>query len=372
MKNRFNVSEHYTVQICTADDLPQFQEVWDFCAANNGSYYPFLCFDWFVNWLKHFPKTNLHIPVLYYAGEVAAIMPMMLKIEKKRGISLKTVAFAGNAYSQARCVLHNTADSEKRVQQVEQLLHYFKQHGSAWDYLDLYGLQSENGNTEQIVEATERCGLRSTRTVAYQNCYQDIINQSVEAYMQARPSTVRKNAPYYRRKMQREGELQFRLITTGEHIDTVMDSYYQLYAKSWKQSEDLGPTFHRDLAKIAVDKGWLRLGFLDFNEIPIACQLWLVQGATAYVLKVFYDQAYKHYSPGTVLTERILQTLLEQDKVTTIDYLQGDEPYKRDWVSQQRKREHLVVYGTTMKGRLLELLHRVQTDTSQADQGVAG
>ncbi len=359
MSKSFKLSDQYIVQVYTVNNLPQLKEAWDSCAANNGSYFPFLCFDWFVNWIKHFPETELHLPVLYENGAIAAIMPMMQKVVKKRGIRLQTFAFVGNAYSQARAILHNSTDPEKRIQQAELLFRYFLQYAPVWDYLDLYGLQPENGNTEQIMQAVKSCGLHCTRTVAYQNCYQDAISQTAEGYMQTRPSTVRKNAPYYRRKMQREGELQFRLVTTDDNLDSVMDSYYQLYAKSWKQSEDLGPTFHRDLAILAAEKGWLRLGFLDFNSWPIACQLWLVQDTTGYALKVFYDQAYKQYSPGTVLSETMLRTLMEHDQIAAFDYLQGDEPYKHDWVDGQRSRDHLIIFNTTFKSQVLVLLETI-------------
>ena len=347
----FALNNTYSVQVYTHENLSQLQNAWDQCAANNGSYYPFLCFDWFTTWLKHFPETDLHIPVLYENGAVAAIMPMMRKIVKKRGIPLRVYAFAANAYSQTNAVIHNTADPEKRVQQLKMLLQYFREHASSWDYLDLHALQTENGNSKQIMQAADHVGLGCVKEVAYINCYQDSASLPLGEFLKSKKK-VRKNVPYFRRRMQREGELQFRYVKTGEKINTIMDSYYQLYAKSWKQSEDLGPFFHRDLAVMAADKGWLRLGFLDFNSQPIACQLWLVHDTAAYTLKIFYDEVFKHYSPGTVLTESMMHMAIEQDKVHAIDFLQGDEPYKRDWLDMQRVRERVVIFGSTIKARI--------------------
>jgi hypothetical protein len=343
-----------------ADELDALRESWDRCALNNGSYFPFLCFDWFVTWFRHFPETKLHIAVLYENAEVAAIMPMMQQTRRRGGLSLSSYAFAGNAYSQARAILHNTTNPSDRVEQATLLLRSFMQHAPSWDYLDLYGLQTENGSCEQIMQAATGCGLPCRKTTAYINCYQDNITLSAEEYMNGRPRKVRKNGPYYLRKMQREGDLQFRFITCAENLDAIMDSYYLLYARSWKRSEDLGPNFHRDLVRMVMNKGWLRLGFLDFNGVPIACQLWLVQDKTAFILKLFYDEHYKHYSPGTVLSERMLRTILEQDRVTGIDCLQGEEPYKFDWVDKRRAREHVVVYNATIRGRMLQFFKKLR------------
>ncbi|MDD2852262.1 MAG: GNAT family N-acetyltransferase [Desulfuromonadaceae bacterium] len=334
---KYTIDSHFTViPAIGVEGFRSLKDDWDRLAMNNGSYFPFLSFDWFVTWLKHFPDTQLFIPVLYRNGAVAAIMPMERKTVNKRGIPLQVYAFAGNAYTQARAIIHDSTDPEERILQAEWLLSYFTKHAPDWDFLDLYGLQPENGNSEQIMEAARRCGLRYRRRVAYENCYQDGITLTADDYLKARPATVRKNAPYYRRKMQREGTLEFRLVKNDNNLDTIMDSYYQLYAKSWKKSEYLGPTFHRDLVRMAAAKGWLRLGFLDFNAEPIACQLWFVHDEAASVLKLFYDEKYKQYSPGTVLSESMLRTIMEQDKIRTLDYLQGADSYKFDWVDSLR------------------------------------
>jgi CelD/BcsL family acetyltransferase involved in cellulose biosynthesis len=277
----------------------------------------------------------------------------------------------GNAYSQARAILHNTSHPDTRRIQAELLFRYFMQHVSDWDFIDLYGLQMENGNYDQMKQAAACCGLRIHTSVAYGNCFQDNIFLSAEDFMQTKSSKVRKNVPYYQRKMRREGTVQFRLVQESERLDIIMDRYYALYAKSWKEAERIGPNFHRDLAKLAAEKGWLRLGFLEFNTLPIACQFWLVEGATAYILKSFYDEAFKHFSPGTVLSEFMIRNMIEQDHVSGIDYLQGEEPYKHDWVSDQRKRKRVVIYNTNLGGRILFVVNRFREIKSRMASSIA-
>jgi len=83
------------------------------------------------------------------------------------------------------------------------------------------------------------------------------------------------------------GKCEFRLIRNGDNIDDYMDLYYMVYSKSWQKEEGLGPTFHRDLAKIAIRNDWLRLGFLFFEDSPIASQFWVSNNGIAYILKQF-------------------------------------------------------------------------------------
>ncbi len=56
------------------------------------------------------------------------------------------------------------------------------------------------------------------------------------------------------------------------------------------------------------------------------------------MLKLAHDEAYKPLSPGTVLTAAVIRSLIEEDGVTSLDFGRGDDPYKRDWTGERRRR----------------------------------
>jgi len=350
---KYTIDSHFNViPAIGMDGFRSLKSDWDRLAMNNGSYFPFLCHDWYEIWLRHFPDTDLFIPVLYRDDAIVAIMPLMRQIVTKKGIRLKTFEFIGNAYAQARTILFDSVDATERTQFAEKLFQYFMKSGLDWDYLDLYGLQTENGNSEQIANAATRCKFKYRVEHAYLNRFQDGISVSAEEYLSGRTKVVSKNAPYYLRRLQKEGGVEFRVVTDDSDMDAVMDSYYKLYAKSWKKSEGLSPTYHRDLAKLAAAKGWLRLGFLDFNGSPVVCHFWLQFKDTAIWVKSCYDASFKRYSPGTILTYEMFRILIDQYRVNSVDLLQGDQEYKRDWVDGIRNRERLLVFSNTFKGRV--------------------
>lgn len=135
-----------------------------------------------------------------------------------------------------------------------------------------------------------------------------------------------------------------------------MDLYYEVYSKSWQKKEGIGPTFHRDLAKIAARNGWLRLGFLFQNGLPIASQFWITCADTSFILKTVYDQNYKKYSAGKILTTEMMKYVIDVDRVKIIDYVQGDESYKQDWTPRRRERKGLLVFNNNIKGQWLAFL----------------
>lgn len=356
---KYTIDSHFTViPAIGLDGFRSLKGDWDRLAINNGSYFPFLCYDWYANWLNHFPNTHLFIPVLYRDESIVAIMPLAKKTVRKKGLLFDVFEFIGNAYFQARAILFGTMDTNERTLCVEKLLQYFMKHVPHWDYLDLYGVQTENGNLDQISNASFICGLTNQIELVYANIHQDLIAVSVGEYISGRPKILCNNIQRHLRKMQRDGMCEFRLISDGHDIDAVMDTYYALYAKSWQRSEDLGPTFHRDLAKLAAERGWLRLGFIFFNGAPVACQLWFQFEDTAYMLKSFFDESFKRYSPGTVLTADMLRTVINDGRVRSVDFLQGDEAYKSDWLDGIRARKRLIIFNRSLKALLLSMLSK--------------
>ena len=93
---------------------------------------------------------------------------------------------------------------------------------------------------------------------------------------------------------------------------------------------------------MAAARGWLRLALARIDDRPVAAQIWLVAGACAYIYKLAYDQSLPRLGAGTLLTARLMRHVLDVDRITEVDYLAGDEPYKREWMNRRRERRGLV------------------------------
>jgi len=71
---------------------------------------------------------------------------------------------------------------------------------------------------------------------------------------------------------------------------------------------------------------------------PAAAQIWIVQNGVALIYKLAYDERFTDLSVGTVLTATLMRHVIDVDKVQEVDYLTGDDAYKRDWMSGRRER----------------------------------
>ena len=82
-------------------------------------------------------------------------------------------------------------------------------------------------------------------------------------------------------------------------------------------------------------EGLLRLAVLYVGPRPIAAQIWIVANNTASIYRLAYDEKWKQYSPGSILTKHLMQHVIEIDKVREIDFLIGNERYKQDWMTKR-------------------------------------
>ena len=178
--------------------------------------------------------------------------------------------------------------------------------------------------------------------------------ESYEEYMAARPARLRNTISRKQRKLDREHGYEIRLFT-GDEVPGAMSDYYAVYTASWKANEQYRSFLDGIVAGFSR-AGWSRLAVLYVNEQPIAAQLWFVLHGKASIFRLAYDEAWKKYSPGSILTSFLMKHMIDAEKVEEIDFLTGNEAYKQDWMSDRRERVALsYVKSVRPKGRLGQL-----------------
>jgi hypothetical protein len=289
--------------------------------------------------------------------KIFAIAPFVLKNEKYRGLRVRKLELMGNTYSPIRSFIFDPTAHQQPSRTVEAFFSALcAGRDVSWDILDLSSLPEESGFFECARNYLTEYKYPFSEYPCFGDWYQDGIACAADAYVSRLPEKIRKDFQYCKRRLEREGRLEFRVVTSTEHLEDYLDMYYGVYGRSWQKQERIGPTFHRDLAGMAARKGWLRLAFLFHDDVPLAAQFWIVSGRTAYILKTVYDQHYKKYSPGKVLTSEMFRHVIDVDGVSVIDYVQGDEDYKKDWTPKRRERRGILVYNATVRGRCLSFV----------------
>ncbi|MBK8121802.1 MAG: GNAT family N-acetyltransferase [Sulfuritalea sp.] len=60
------------------------------------------------------------------------------------------------------------------------------------------------------------------------------------------------------------------------------------------------------------------------------------------IFKLAFDPACAAFSPGTLLTAHLMEHVIDHANVKEIDFLIGDDEYKKLWMSHRRERWGIV------------------------------
>lgn len=192
---------------------------------------------------------------------------------------------------------------------------------------------------------------------SFGNWYHPVRTASYSSYLSGRPSRVRNTLARAKRRLEKTPGYTLSLFQGGELSEADINGFVSVYNRSWKTPEPF-PEFIPGLCRLAARSGWLRLGIIRIDGLPIAAQLWLVQGGKANIVKLAYDQDYGKTSAGTVLTAALMEQVIDRDKVVEIDYLIGDDSYKGDWMSCRRERRGLIAFNLrTTRGLMAAAWH---------------
>ena len=176
------------------------------------------------------------------------------------------------------------------------------------------------------------------------NWYHPVTERSWADYLAGRPGRVRTTLARAERRLAKVGfEIEI-VRDAGDSLEKAVDAFVAVYGASWKEPEPY-PAFIPGLSRMAAGKGYLRLGVLRTNQRAIAAQLWLVANGTAYIVKLAYDPQFAHFSPGSVLTAAMFRSAIDEDQVSCIDYLIGDDPYKAEWMTLRRERRGVIAFN---------------------------
>jgi len=193
-----------------------------------------------------------------------------------------------------------------------------------------------------LEEALRKAGLKTSRYFRFGNWHLPCEGLSWASYLQARPGVLRNTIRRMQRRFHAAGG-RVDVLHGESGLDEVIAAYERVYAASWKQQEPLHG-FVEALIRDSAARGRLRFAIASSNGVPIAAQVWIVDFNRAEIFKLAYDDAYKHYSPGTLLTAALLEHVIDVDKVHEVDYLIGDDAYKSAWMTARRERWGIVAF----------------------------
>jgi len=309
---------------------------------------PFAAPEWIAHYLRQVVPANASLMLAEAPGGA-----FMLLERTGRGEAVAVANYYTSLYSPI------SASGGEASSTVDELLADAGRARPRISALRLAPLSAEAPETLALESALRSRGWSVQRYFCFGNWYLACDGLSMDDYVRQLPSQTRNTLQRKGRKFRDAGG-RLAIYTAPADVDVAMRAYDQIYARSWKKPEPY-PGFVPGWAAICAAQGWLRLGVAWMGEIPVAAQFWFTRNRRAFIFKLAYDEEHASWSGGTLLTGELMRRSFDEDRVVEVDYLTGDDAYKRSWMRERRERVGLLACNPrTAHGLVLAATERAR------------
>jgi CelD/BcsL family acetyltransferase involved in cellulose biosynthesis len=226
-----------------------------------------------------------------------------------------------------------------------------------WDALALEDLPRGSPAVEALIFALDRAGARTAVERRF-HCPTIALSGSFARWLAGvrRGETLARRRRWWSRRPGHRVEL-----ATPEQTPAAMEDLLRLHRMRWEGAGGSygipGPLverFHREVAPLLAEQGWLRLYRLfdgSSGAPAIAAIYGLELGRRFHFYQSGYHPAWAARSPGLVLLSRALEDAFERG-LSDFELLRGAESYKLDWASGRRETVTLRASAPGWRGEL--------------------
>ncbi len=289
-------------------------------------------------------------------GTAYALAPMCFAPSRQRWYAPRKLIAAANYYSSLFHFIQDQSDSQAH-EYINQLIQGIIEDTPQWDSIDLHPMALDSAQFTSIEQAFRDAGASTQTYFCFGNWYLKLNGRSFQEYFNSVPSRLRNTIERKSRQLEKSHGFTIQLVQSEGELKVAAAAYGQVYQSSWKQSE-AHPDFISGLMQTCAQQGCLRLAIAYINDQPVAAQLWIVFRGVASIYKLAYDEKFAKFSIGSILTAHMMRHVIDIDHVNEVDYLTGDDDYKKDWMSHRRERWGIIAFNqATIKGKLSGFWH---------------
>ncbi|HEX6740063.1 MAG TPA: GNAT family N-acetyltransferase [Vicinamibacteria bacterium] len=336
-----------------ADAFARVEPVWDALVEESGIPYPFVRLDWVRTWWQAFGGgRRLHLAVVRDGARPVALAPLMFAESRLCGLRVRTLQFLANVHA-PRFELIVAPGREDACAALWS--HLVALQG--WDVLQLEEVPSASATVRELRRLAAADGFPVGVWPSLDSPYVSTAG-GWDEYLGGLTAKQRANIRNRLRRAERLGAVELETVGGGPGLDQALADGLRLETSSWKAAAGTAIVsrpdtdgFYRALARMAADRGWLRLNFLRVGGKRIAFSYGLALGPRLYLLKVGYDPEWAACSPQNTLCYLVLRALFERGGAE-LDFLGSQEEWKQRWTAQQRPQEWLFVCRPRLRLRL--------------------
>jgi len=275
---------------------------------------------WLKTWWDTFGNNNdATILTGYRNGKLIGIAPFRVQGETARFIGDENV-----------CDYQDMAVSPNHHDEFfEAILSYLKKRDIR--FLQLATLRPDSVSFTELPNLARRNGYTVTRhQVAHS--HEITLPRTWESYLKLLDGKQRHEVRRKLRRLNEAGQIRFRVIKQPDEIRENMDIFFSMFKASRPDKSefltDQMVSFFRLLAQRMAQKGFLRMSFLDIDQVPAAGVMCFDYNGTVFLYNNGYDPRFGNLSAGFLSKVYSIKDSIDRERIR-YDLLKGDEGYKK-------------------------------------------
>jgi CelD/BcsL family acetyltransferase involved in cellulose biosynthesis len=296
-------------------------------------------------WHRSFVDALLPDPAAFYAGAVyegdalVAIVPLVFAAMQLAGLRLRGACLPRHEHVRhADILVHPRA--LRRFDLAATLVALRARVDRPWDVTRVGPAMDDSTATWAVravgpsaLKVTEPDGVSDALEVAPPDVFMDRLSKNFRG-------ALRKA----RNKLAKLDGVTVEWARTPEAVAAALPRFLEVEASGWKGSAGVGTAiqldpalrgFYSGLARRLAESGHGRINLMMHGDKAIAGQFGIVAGERYYLLKIGYDESYRHEAPGNLLLERLVQEVAVDPAIRYID-LVSDASWHQSWKPVQR------------------------------------
>jgi|WetSurMetagenome_2_1015567.scaffolds.fasta_scaffold04968_8 hypothetical protein len=353
------------IKIASIEEINNSRESWNHLASSMKLPSVFLTWEWITTWIKHFGKRyNLLIIFIYKESELKAIAPLAqisLRFRNKL-LNAKVITLCGSLelYPDHLDIICGENDSDIYAKMV---LDYFFYTYKKWDVMYLPYL-ADGGDLDNSLKSLQ-LKYRITRSDNIIAPYLKT-DKSFESILSGMDRKKRYNLTR-EIKLLLDNNISMLKVNNDLELESGLKELFLLHkARAGNKNissdfyKDEIISFHKEISRIFLELGWLRLYLLkklDDNK-AVSAAYGFVYGQRFNYYQTGLDPDWQRFSPGKILISKILEDLHNSD-TKEFDFLGGNDSYKTYWTKNYKMMSTFSIYNRTIMGQIEYLANNV-------------
>jgi CelD/BcsL family acetyltransferase involved in cellulose biosynthesis/GNAT superfamily N-acetyltransferase len=317
--------------------------------------FPFVRHEWIrADWDCFSQGATLHIIVVHDGFHPVAIAPLMQDRVRMYGLPMHRLRSIASVYTER----FDFILTDRPKESCAAIWAYLADHAHQWEVLELRQLPDVSATLDMFPPSERRAQCAVSRWPSAESPYV-AVRDTWDTYYKRLKKTHRHDMRRRIASLEQHGSLDLEVILSDACMDRDFEDALRLESSAWKgaegtaiKSREDSTSFYRDVVRLAVRNGWLRLYFLKVGGTRIAVRIALLFQNKLYMLKAGYDPNYASCAPGHVLSLKILEEAWRL-KLDEVDFLGDAERWKLDWASGLHRHFWLFIFPDRLKSRIV-------------------